>query len=378
MAMQDRVPMETAHAFARTFYERLLEHGRIDLATNEGRGTLISGRAPGFRLPGYAIPCLFMRLENGCLFEPEPSTLVPVRFGRGPKPASPGPFEGMAADSLAIHCDRTGQWSALERRAAAPCDDLAFLAGTLNQGHRFFGGRVYNMWSLQHEADWLTVTLQTKPDRDARLEHLCERLEERLGWTRDLRKAPADRLVECFSGCVTQLERRVIALIHERLPLGRALEQEECVTELWRYYQAVALAARQARQALGAVDRRPIVKCVQSVGWPRTSASAMPPSGVRKSEQRRLEDSLAGYAKQNPAQLLAVEPGDGAGGPMWLPLLEDIRPDDILELYRTRQSEYHLLPGQEAAFLEEAMLDAMHSDEILCRIDELKGKYEAR
>jgi len=68
VAMQDRVPVRTANHFAGTFYRQLLDHGRVDLAVNEARSELLSGRLPpGPSLPAHAIPCLFMRLREGRL-----------------------------------------------------------------------------------------------------------------------------------------------------------------------------------------------------------------------------------------------------------------------------------------------------------------------
>jgi hypothetical protein len=62
LAMQGLVTVETAHGFAGIFYERLLQHGLVDLAANEARSALISG---GFS--GSEIPVLFMRLRDGLL-----------------------------------------------------------------------------------------------------------------------------------------------------------------------------------------------------------------------------------------------------------------------------------------------------------------------
>ncbi len=60
VAMQDLVPVTTARSFAGTFYRKLLEHGCIDLASNQARsGVLTLG------LPGPHIPVLFMRLRSG-------------------------------------------------------------------------------------------------------------------------------------------------------------------------------------------------------------------------------------------------------------------------------------------------------------------------
>ena len=63
VAMQDPVDKTTARTFAGTFYQRLLEHGLVDLAANQARSALLTAR-----LPGAAIPVLFMRLDTGRLF----------------------------------------------------------------------------------------------------------------------------------------------------------------------------------------------------------------------------------------------------------------------------------------------------------------------
>ncbi len=62
LAMQDKVAFETARQFAATFYRQLLQHGLVDLASNEARSALLSAG-----LPGASIPVLFMRLHNGQL-----------------------------------------------------------------------------------------------------------------------------------------------------------------------------------------------------------------------------------------------------------------------------------------------------------------------
>jgi hypothetical protein len=62
LAMQDRVPVETARLFAHIFYRQLLQHGVVDLAGNEARSTLLTAN-----MPGSAIPVLFMRLREGRL-----------------------------------------------------------------------------------------------------------------------------------------------------------------------------------------------------------------------------------------------------------------------------------------------------------------------
>lgn len=62
LAMQDRVSVDTARLFARTFYRQLLQHGVVDLAGNEARSALLTAS-----VPGAAIPVLFMRLREGQL-----------------------------------------------------------------------------------------------------------------------------------------------------------------------------------------------------------------------------------------------------------------------------------------------------------------------
>ncbi|MSP12769.1 MAG: CHAT domain-containing protein, partial [Chloroflexi bacterium] len=60
LAMQDLIGVDTARAFARTFYGQLLQDGLVDLACNQARAALMTAR-----LPGAAIPVLFMRLPAG-------------------------------------------------------------------------------------------------------------------------------------------------------------------------------------------------------------------------------------------------------------------------------------------------------------------------
>jgi hypothetical protein len=62
MAMQDLVPVDTARQFAATFYQQLLAHGQVDLASNEARSALLTAK-----LPGAAIPVLFSRLRSNQL-----------------------------------------------------------------------------------------------------------------------------------------------------------------------------------------------------------------------------------------------------------------------------------------------------------------------
>jgi hypothetical protein len=62
LAMQDLVRVASARQFGRAFYRRLLQDGRVDIASNEARSALLTAD-----LPGAAIPVLFMRLRDGRL-----------------------------------------------------------------------------------------------------------------------------------------------------------------------------------------------------------------------------------------------------------------------------------------------------------------------
>lgn len=54
LAMQDRIPMTTAAAFTRAFYEELLRSGQVDRAANRARRVVITEN-----LPGNAVPALY-------------------------------------------------------------------------------------------------------------------------------------------------------------------------------------------------------------------------------------------------------------------------------------------------------------------------------
>lgn len=63
VVMQGAVDTETSRRFAHEFYRQLLQHGIVDLAANQARATLLTRM-----LPGSAIPLLYLRLPDGCLF----------------------------------------------------------------------------------------------------------------------------------------------------------------------------------------------------------------------------------------------------------------------------------------------------------------------
>jgi CHAT domain-containing protein len=64
LAMQDYVSIVSARKFSAAFYERLLEHGQVDLAANQARSRLLTTDRPD-----AAVPVLFMRLKSGRLWE---------------------------------------------------------------------------------------------------------------------------------------------------------------------------------------------------------------------------------------------------------------------------------------------------------------------
>lgn len=85
LAMQDLVPQKTAQAFAQTFYRNLLDHGQVDLASNEARATILAAD-----LPGGSIPVLFSRLPQSLLFESAlADTINSLDFPPPPEPARP-------------------------------------------------------------------------------------------------------------------------------------------------------------------------------------------------------------------------------------------------------------------------------------------------
>lgn len=67
VAMQDTVPIAAARALSQHFYRHLLEHGIVDRAMSQTRLLLYD---PGE--PSWAIPALYMRLDNGQLFAADP------------------------------------------------------------------------------------------------------------------------------------------------------------------------------------------------------------------------------------------------------------------------------------------------------------------
>ena len=65
LAMQDLVGVDVARKFAATFYKQLLEHGYVDLASNEARSAVLTAALDSATsLSSAAIPVLFSRLRS--------------------------------------------------------------------------------------------------------------------------------------------------------------------------------------------------------------------------------------------------------------------------------------------------------------------------
>ncbi len=80
VAMQDFVAVETARKLSAMFYQRLTEHGAVDLALNEARSTLLTaGR------PDAAVPVLFMRLKSGQVWSGEADVRGQVLGSQNPR-----------------------------------------------------------------------------------------------------------------------------------------------------------------------------------------------------------------------------------------------------------------------------------------------------
>ena len=109
LAMQDLVPIDTARQFAATFYKQLLEHGQVDLASNEARSSVLTAK-----LPGAAVPVLFSRLKGSQLFGQRgflssgkesnfwPFLLDDIRDGQVTVFLGPGVTDGLLPDRTSV------------------------------------------------------------------------------------------------------------------------------------------------------------------------------------------------------------------------------------------------------------------------------------
>lgn len=115
VAMQELVPVVTAQAFARTFYEQLAHHGQVDAAANRARAHILTAN-----LPGAAIPVLFSRLrENQLLagdyrprlpFEPELVYIPASPFTMGHEPGANIPDHETPAHTVTLPAYRLGKY----------------------------------------------------------------------------------------------------------------------------------------------------------------------------------------------------------------------------------------------------------------------------
>jgi len=80
IAMQDVLPMDLARECARGFYWRLIEHGVVDRALNEGRLLLFNQKQVN-----WAIPVLFMRSRMNQLFVADPVLMALQAIHADPK-----------------------------------------------------------------------------------------------------------------------------------------------------------------------------------------------------------------------------------------------------------------------------------------------------
>ena len=80
VAMQDLVSVESTLIFSQSFYQRLLEHGQVDLAVNEARSSLLTADRPD-----AAVPVLFMRLKSGSLWGAEADARGQILGTRNPR-----------------------------------------------------------------------------------------------------------------------------------------------------------------------------------------------------------------------------------------------------------------------------------------------------
>ncbi len=80
MAMQDLVPVATSQKLTGAFYRWLLQHGQVDLASNEARSALLSdGEAQS-----WGIPVLYSRVRDGAILEPMPRLSIGARLRQLP------------------------------------------------------------------------------------------------------------------------------------------------------------------------------------------------------------------------------------------------------------------------------------------------------
>ncbi len=145
LAMQEKVHIPTAQAFTRTFYSQLFQHGRVDLACNAARSTVLTEK-----LKGSHIPVLFSRLDNNKLLIPQENSVAPrkdfepetvyIRSGKfmmGSKPGEGIPPEETNQHEIELRPYRIGKYPVTNR------EYMVFLQRNFDEAYK------------PKQADWL-------------------------------------------------------------------------------------------------------------------------------------------------------------------------------------------------------------------------------
>lgn len=124
VAMQEQVPMDLARQLSGDFYRGLAEHGIVDRALNQARLLLFDREEVD-----WAIPVLFMRLEEGQLFAADPVRLV-LEALRAHEPYNPwAESEYVPVD--VIHLVGRQDLGSLERLQQEPAPSLGLIEAAL-------------------------------------------------------------------------------------------------------------------------------------------------------------------------------------------------------------------------------------------------------
>ena len=131
VAMQAVVPMEAARRLEGAFYGYLLEHGVVDQALNQARLLLFEGE-----VTDWAVPVLFMRLQQGQLFTADPVRLT-LQAIRAHTPYHPWPEEEYLPLEAVHVVGRQDSGSLVQvREGLAPARDLVDAVLTLFASRR--------------------------------------------------------------------------------------------------------------------------------------------------------------------------------------------------------------------------------------------------
>jgi tetratricopeptide (TPR) repeat protein len=129
VAMQSRIPEHTALVFTREFYRSLAQGYPVDGAMAEARkGILLDA---GSDAPDFGIPVLFLRAQDGRLFEVEEEAETQPEAQRLPEPFEPPPPHGFVGRKQELEArDFVGRKQDLETFAGKlEARHLAFITG---------------------------------------------------------------------------------------------------------------------------------------------------------------------------------------------------------------------------------------------------------